>query len=43
MFETKGGVFVRDYVEIHSPDAENVYTEKIQSLGEMRHVTLPVY
>jgi len=42
-FETKGGIVVRDYVEIHSPDAENVYTEKIKTLGEMRHLTLPVH
>jgi hypothetical protein len=42
-FETKGGVFIRDYVEIHSPDAEDVYTEKIANLGEMRDVTLPVH
>ena len=42
-FETKGGVFIRDYVEIHSPDAENVYTEKIAKLGEIRDVTLPVH
>lgn len=42
-FETKSGTFVRDYVEIHSPDAEDAYTEKISTLGEFRHVTLPVY
>lgn len=42
-FETKHGAFLRDYVEIHSPDAEDVYTQKIKKLGEMRHVTLPVY
>jgi len=42
-FETKEGTFMRDYVEIHSPDAENVYTEKIAHLGEMQHVTLPVH
>jgi hypothetical protein len=42
-FETQEGTFVRDYVEIHSPDAENVYTEKIAHLGEMQHVTLPVH
>jgi hypothetical protein len=42
-FETKDGTFMRDYVEIHSPDAENVYTEKIKTLGEIRQVTLPVH
>ena len=43
MFETETGVFVRDYVEIHSPDAENVYTEKIANLGETKPMMLPVY
>lgn len=42
-FETKGGTFIRDYVEIHSPDAENVYTEKIAKLGETQRMLLPVY
>jgi len=43
MFETKGGTFVRDYVEIHSPEAEAVYTEKIGKLGELSARTLPAY
>ena len=43
VFETKNGAFVRDYVEIHSPDAEDVYTEKIAKLGGFSARTLPVY
>jgi hypothetical protein len=43
MFETKTGVFIRDYVEIHSPDAETKYSEKISQLGEIPAMTLPVY
>lgn len=43
MVETKNGTVLRDYVEIHSPDAEDIYTDKISNLGEFHHVTLPVY
>lgn len=42
-YETQAGTFIRDYVEIHSPDAENVYTEKIAQLGERQRMLLPVY
>ena len=31
-FETEKGVRMRDYVEIHSPEAEQFYAKKIQSL-----------
>ena len=30
-FETSTGTFIRDYVEIHSPEAEAVYARKIES------------
>jgi hypothetical protein len=29
-FETQNGTFVRDYVEVHSPDAEQFYAKKIE-------------
>ena len=31
-FETESGTFIRDYVEVHSPDAEQFYTKAIESL-----------
>jgi hypothetical protein len=39
-FETGNGLFVRDYVEVHSPDAEQFYTKKIESFSPRE---LPVY
>lgn len=30
-FETGNGLFMRDYVEVHSPDAEQFYTKKIEN------------
>jgi hypothetical protein len=29
-YETKDGTFVRDYVEVHSPEAEQFYAEKVE-------------
>ena len=42
-FETKKGTFLRDYVEVHSPDAEQFYTTKIKHLGESSIEMLPAY
>ncbi len=30
-FETKQGLFIRDYVEVHSPEAEQFYSKKVES------------
>jgi hypothetical protein len=30
-FETDQGLFIRDYVEVHSPDAEQFYSQKVES------------
>jgi hypothetical protein len=32
MLETKGGAFLRDYVEVHSPESEQFYAKKVESL-----------
>ena len=42
-FETDKGTFIRDYVEVHSPDAEQFYTTKIKHLGESSIEMLPAY
>lgn len=39
-FETGNGTFMRDYVEVHSPEAEQFYTKKIESFSPHE---LPVY
>ena len=33
-FETKNGMRIRDYVEVHSPETEQFYTEKVTSVGK---------
>ncbi|NBO59418.1 MAG: hypothetical protein EBU82_00440 [Flavobacteriia bacterium] len=42
-FETEKGTFIRDYVEVHSPDTEQFYTTKIKHLGESSIEMLPAY
>jgi hypothetical protein len=34
-FETKKGTFLRDYVEVHSPEAEQFYARKMESLPSL--------
>lgn len=42
-FESHHGTFLRDYVEVHSPDAEQFYTTKVKALGETGKEMLPAY
>ena len=41
-FESEKGTMMRDYVEVHSPDAEQFYSKKVECLGE-RGEMLPAY
>lgn len=41
-FETSRGTRMRDYVEVHSPDAEQFYALKVERFGEMKEM-LPAY
>ena len=40
--ETETGIYLRDYVEVHSPDAEQFYSARIE-LGERSIEMLPAY
>jgi hypothetical protein len=41
--ETESGTYLRDYVEVHSPDAEQFYSAKVEHLGERSIEMLPAH
>jgi hypothetical protein len=42
MLETASGTMIRDYVEVHSPEAEQFYTQSIQEMSVCKQQMLPV-